>query len=438
MVLAACGFILGYGAAAAGLPRSALPVPTSDITSATFAVRTESRRGGRTILSGELRSVTSDSFTATASGPIVVQTPAGGDAVRVGETVLVDGAVARFWTTSDGTLGAATEAVVLIAPDWPLVASSRSKGWSERIARAWLLAREAAVARISDAVRRTAGAAAPIVEALVLGDSSAIDPLQRLRFMRSGTMHLLALSGMHLGVLVAAVRLLAARLFGRRAADLIAVAVALLYVLLVGARPGLIRALLLVTIVLFARRLDRQRPLVELLAAAFLLHLLLFPSHLQSVGFVLSYASLAGIALVLPWMIHATETVVPAPIAGPIGAGLAATAWTAPLSLHTFGMLAPVGILASVVMGPLVLALMVGGGIASMLEIVGGAGVRIVSEPVLQAFVALLDASAHWFSGAPVLRGTESWLVGAVAIPGLAATVLGLAHIYGVRDVGFA
>ncbi|MEX1257055.1 MAG: DNA internalization-related competence protein ComEC/Rec2 [Gemmatimonadota bacterium] len=139
---------------------------------------------------------------------------------------------------------------------------------------------------------------APMVEALVLARREHLDPELRDAFALSGTAHLLAISGFHVGV-VAGILLGLLRLvgLGRRAAEGGAAAGCWSYVLAIGAPHAAVRAAVLLTLLVAAR--VRGRPVVPAgaLGSALLLLLVFDPGWLASVGFQLSFAGTAGLVL---------------------------------------------------------------------------------------------------------------------------------------------
>jgi ComEC/Rec2-related protein len=221
--------------------------------------------------------------------------------------------------------------------------------------------RAAILAHVRDRVASSGGEAAPLLLALLLGEDDSLSPAVLSSFRRSGTLHLLALSGMHLGVLALVAGATAKRLAGQTAGVVVAVLAALAYLTLIGPRPGLVRATLLLTVGAAVRLAGKRPALVDLLAATFLLHLLLAPVGAFSLAFGLSYASLAGIAIVTPVLLRWGETFVPAGVLGPVAAGAGAQLATVPLVVVAFGAVYPVGIVATALLGPLVLFFMITG-----------------------------------------------------------------------------
>ncbi len=127
---------------------------------------------------------------------------------------------------------------------------------------------------------------------LLLGRScDAAFPLKALS-LSSGCAHLLALSGMHLQFFIMILSSILIPLLGKRRGRRVSVLIALLYVLLVGPKPSLVRSMGMAIISLFLK--GRMGPYYSYLATA-CLQIALFPSALSSMGSLFSYAAYGGL-----------------------------------------------------------------------------------------------------------------------------------------------
>jgi ComEC/Rec2-related protein len=144
----------------------------------------------------------------------------------------------------------------------------------------------------------------PLVKALLTGDRSDLTKDITRIFRDSGASHLLALSGLHLGVIYLILIRLATPLGnGRRARVLkysLIVGAAAFYSIMTGAAPSIIRALLFIILNETAKLLGRKREPVRVLLTALTVQLALKPSVITSIGFQLSYLAMAGIFLLFP------------------------------------------------------------------------------------------------------------------------------------------
>lgn len=145
-----------------------------------------------------------------------------------------------------------------------------------------------------------------IIKALLIGEKSGIPDDVTYAFRYSGASHILALSGLHLGIIYAIVRFVT-RVFGntRTAKILRSVTIIFIcgfYTLATGAGASITRAMIFIIIGECARLSGRPAGLKRVMMAALLIHLSLSPSSIMDVGFQLSYAAIAGIAFIFPWL----------------------------------------------------------------------------------------------------------------------------------------
>lgn len=168
--------------------------------------------------------------------------------------------------------------------------------WAERAA--------AALRRTAGAVPYPSPATGPLVKALTTGDRSGLDRETVQVFRRSGASHLLALSGLHLGILYMLLLRLTAVFGNRPSVRLIrgisVIVLSGLYALVTGASPSIVRAFLFILLGETARLLGRPQPPLRIFCGALVLQPALDPSVITTVGFQLSYLAMAGIYLLFP------------------------------------------------------------------------------------------------------------------------------------------
>jgi len=151
-------------------------------------------------------------------------------------------------------------------------------------------------ARASDRLRRLlATDVSPVARALVLAERDDLPGLVRARFAEAGLAHLLAISGLHVGLIGAAVGLLLRSLVGPARGAVGAAVVVALYVAAIGAPPSAVRASLLLAGWAAARVRGLPARPWDLLGAAALLALAADPMVLLEPGFQLSFAGFAGL-----------------------------------------------------------------------------------------------------------------------------------------------
>jgi competence protein ComEC len=153
----------------------------------------------------------------------------------------------------------------------------------------------------------------------------------------------LAVSGMHCGFLLGLIRLLAGR-HRRRLVAACAVGVLILYALLTGASPSVLRACVMLILLVAAPLFGRERDGPTSLAAALMLILLANPFAACSISLQLSFAAVAGILFLSPRLYRMLlgrrkRGKVFSLIAASFSATMGALIFTVPLSAFYFGTL---------------------------------------------------------------------------------------------------
>jgi competence protein ComEC len=285
------------------------------------------------------------------------------------------------------------------------------------------------------------GPRAPMVEALVLARREHLDPGLREAFGLSGTAHLLAISGFHVGV-VAGILFGFLRMTGasRSRAAALSAAGCWLYVLGIGAPHAGVRAALILTLLAAAR--IRGMPVMPIgaLATAFLALLVMDARYLRSVGFQLSFAGTSGLVLLRgplgdmvdrAWrhwrgrpLVKGRKTRGPGDgllkgSADGLVAGTAATLPTLPLLAWHFDRVSLVGIPATLAVAPGVAAAIPGIGASLLLSLLpGGLGAFLAGGVGL--LLALVEQGVRWSAALP---GASIW-VSRPALLGAAAVAL--------------
>lgn len=192
-----------------------------------------------------------------------------------------------------------------------------------------------------------------ILSAMTLGDKTRLDSDTREVFSQTGVSHVLALSGLHLGVLFAVYNFFVLSFFRRRrlrvAMSLVGVCGLWLFAFLSGFPVSLLRAVLMFTIMQLSMCLHRDNFSVNNLTLAALLILLFSPQSLFDIGFQFSCLSVFSILLFpVPPASHAV-----ARLRRLFFVSLAAQVGTLPLVAYYFHTLPVLGLLSQFVAVPL-------------------------------------------------------------------------------------
>lgn len=200
-----------------------------------------------------------------------------------------------------------------------------------------------------------------LVKALVLGDRSELSPDFYHNLRSIGGAHLIALSGLHIGILVSFTGFLLwplRRLKNGAVIHFVLLSIFLVfYIFLVGASASVVRAGVMCVFLFFSVLLqDRGSVLNTLIASAFIL-LLFHPLYLFDVGFQLSYAALTGIVLLSRlWnRLWKPKNKIIRFIRGLITVTISAQLFTAPLTLYYFHQFPTSFLLTNLVLTPLVM-----------------------------------------------------------------------------------
>jgi len=267
---------------------------------------------------------------------------------------------------------------------------------------------------------------AALMAAMTLGIRDNLNDL-RDSFAAAGLAHVLALSGLHVGVLIAALGLLLRPLGALRYPVMIAFVVA--FAALVGLSPSVLRAATMAAALLASLWLGagRLEPWPALSLAA-LLALVWNPSHLFDLSFQLSYLAVVGILVFagptlrvlhasgLPWW-HPKALVL-----GTLVVSVGAQAPLLPLLAHTFGSVPLLGPVVNVVALPLATLLVPLGFVAGLLGLVSLPLARLLNDLTTFPAAALIWTanqaatwpSLEWGEVAPV--GFAYYALGATAL----------------------
>ncbi len=142
---------------------------------------------------------------------------------------------------------------------------------------------------------------AGVLNGILLGDRGDLPGALNEDFERTGTSHVLATAGLHVGMVV--VLLLGGLRFCRiahRPGLLLAMAMLVVYALMAGGRPSVVRAVLMASVVLFGLLLEREPDLPNTLALAAWVLLIVNPQNLFEPGFQFSFATVITIVLLMP------------------------------------------------------------------------------------------------------------------------------------------
>lgn len=195
---------------------------------------------------------------------------------------------------------------------------------------------------LTGSITRLYGARAPLVDALVTGRRADMDPLLKAAFARSGLVHLLSISGFHVGVVFGwSVMLLKSLRMSRSRRVTIAAVLVFVYVAFLGWPAPASRAAMLCGIGALAITRQRHPAPLPMLAVTCLLVTLLDPWAIFDLGGWLSVAAFYGSLVFTRW---SDRTIGRAGGWRMLFASLGATICTAPITAGALGTVALAGI----------------------------------------------------------------------------------------------
>ncbi|MBL7897699.1 MAG: ComEC/Rec2 family competence protein, partial [Crocinitomicaceae bacterium] len=145
---------------------------------------------------------------------------------------------------------------------------------------------------------------AAVAKALLLGDKEYISDDLMLSYSSSGTLHVLAVSGLHVGIIMLVLNFLLQPIRKFKNGKYIFLVLALsgiwFYTLLTGFTPSILRAAVMFSFVIIGKEMQRDTTIQQsLLVSAFIL-IILDPHIIFQIGFLLSYLAVAGIVYFHP------------------------------------------------------------------------------------------------------------------------------------------
>ncbi len=231
--------------------------------------------------------------------------------------------------------------------------------------------------KISDLIDKTGqGAEQGVLKALIVGDRNSISKDLKQAFNRAGIGHLLAISGLHIGIvatgaflffkyLLSHIKFLLRHAWTKKGAVVLSVIPVFIYGLLSGMSPSTQRALIMVTVFLTAFLFEREHDPMNTLAVAALLILVVHPPSLFSISFQLSFTAVFAILYGLsrvqnPWQSDSSGIKKPKRIKAATKlfyffmVSFFAILGTMPLAMFYFNQISLVGLLANFFIVPLI------------------------------------------------------------------------------------
>lgn len=286
----------------------------------------------------------------------------------------------------------------------------------------WLRAKLAAAKRLDFIF----GGGSALPKALLLGLREDVDETTYDAFRDTGTAHILAISGLHIGLMAAMLSMLLRRLHmgpGRRLA--VTVALLLFYCRFLGFTASVVRASVMTAVMLGGYALRRRRDGLTVLSAAFIVIVIMHPGELKNVGFQLSFLAVLGLIVGGDGVRHLLERFERCPtwikkLLTAYGMSFSAAVFTLPVTVGAFHRFAWAGLILSPIAIGAVGVLIPAYFVLLLLSFVPGIPVQALSLPVRAAADGYL-AATRWAAGIagarPAAAFSRQWMLFWFACP---------------------
>ena len=132
---------------------------------------------------------------------------------------------------------------------------------------------------------------------MIIGDTYYIDDNITESFKLSGITHLLAVSGTNISYVIIATKFIFDKLFGKKISSILSIISIILFVLISGASPSVVRAAIMAIIVILSLYFSRSPDIISSICITIIIILAFNPLIICDVGFILSFGGTIGIVL---------------------------------------------------------------------------------------------------------------------------------------------
>lgn len=215
-----------------------------------------------------------------------------------------------------------------------------------------------------------------LLKALLIGDRTDIPSYISQSFQRSGTAHILALSGLHVSIFLMLFMYLFSFLhMKRRTRNFFCIGFLCFFVIFAGATPSIIRAVFCSSILLISINLGEEEDRLTTLAFSALILLIFNPYTLFDMSFLLSYLSILGIYCFYPLLTKKFHAIKQHYIRSSLAMSLASQIFILPILMFNFGSISLIGIISNLLIV----------GILFLLIVFGISSILLSSVPLIGA-----------------------------------------------------
>jgi len=198
-----------------------------------------------------------------------------------------------------------------------------------------------------------------VAAALLLGYKDELDSDLRAAYSSAGAMHILCVSGLHVGVIFMVLNTLLGFLsrihFGDKIKMILLLLTIWFYAFITGLSPSVLRASCMISLIIISKSLNRHVNIYNVLAASAFILLLINPYILVNIGFQLSYLAVIGIVSIYKYLYNLWSTgfIITDKLWSICAVSIAAQLATFPLSLFYFHQFPNLFLLTNIIVIPL-------------------------------------------------------------------------------------
>ncbi|UCC17671.1 MAG: DNA internalization-related competence protein ComEC/Rec2 [Dehalococcoidales bacterium] len=266
---------------------------------------------------------------------------------------------------------------------------------------------------------------ASLIKGILLGMRSTIPSSTRDEFSRTGTAHLLAISGLHLTIIAGILVSLGIRIFGRKGYVYVWMTIVTIwiYAILTGMNPPVLRSVQMISLFLAAELFGRQRSSIIALVFAAALMSGFNPQILWDPSFQLSFAAMTGLVFILPLLQSLSRralvskfgetgilTGITTAIADSFSVSFSAIASVWPLVAFYFGIISPIAPLATFFALPALPGVIIAGFLSGVMGLVFLPAAQVVAW-IGWLFTSYILMVVNAFSFIPVIENQSIGIV---------------------------
>ena len=237
-----------------------------------------------------------------------------------------------------------------------------------------------------------------ILGGIVFGDD-AVSPPENIKqsFVNSGLLHILAASGMNVAFIFSFFYFILSFFRVNYKFNIsFCILMVIIYSLMTGLGPSVIRATCMLVFVLIGKLIDRDANNIALLSFVAFLMLLYNPLYLNDVGFQLSFAATLGLLLVMPYIVKSENKIVNWTI-GAVSVPIIAQLWVMPIQIFYFNNISLYSVFANIMSVPILSIISIGGFLSSLFSLVMPDVIIRIFDTILNPLINLLvNISDFW------------------------------------------